>query len=69
MSGIEQQNVPITYPGTGAGNCNPGDPTNQQTGCSQQAIDNAIENCAKHESGQVGNSGNEPATCYFDPGR
>jgi hypothetical protein len=57
---VEEDNVPITGPGTGAGNCNPGDPLNQEIGCSEQAISNREKNCAKHD---------EPATCTFGPGK
>lgn len=57
---VEEDNIPVTAPGTGAGNCNPGDPLNQQTGCSGQAIFNKEKNCVKHD---------EPAICTFGPGK
>jgi hypothetical protein len=57
---VEEDNIPVTGPGAGAGNCNPGDPLNQRTGCSEQAIANNQENYAKHDG---------PANCTFGPGK
>ncbi len=49
-----------TFPGTGAGH-------NPQP--SEQALLNALENCAEHVSGEKGGgSTNLPAQCYFGPG-